>query len=78
MDIDKYLASPWMKYMTIGIGVITIICSVYDMSSGSGIAAYSLSCLGFMITVLAILLFLYHHDEGFQNSISTLTTTDSS
>ena len=77
MDIDKYLASPWIKYAVIGLGVLTMLCSVYDMANGTGMASYSLSCLGCSITVFAILLFLYHHDETFKNALSSSSSLGS-
>jgi hypothetical protein len=78
MDIDGFLASPWIKHATIAIGILSMICAIYDIATVSSIGGYSLSCLGCSITILAILLYLYHHDESFKNVVSSLSSSDSS
>ena len=78
MDIDGFLASPWIKHATIAIGIISMIIAIVDISTVQSIGGSSLSCLGCSITILAILLYLYHHDESFKNTISSLTSSDSS
>jgi len=79
MTFDEFLASMYAKYILIGIGVITLLCAVYDFSQpDGGSAVSSLSSLGLLITVFSILLFLWHHDDHFKSSVVSSLSDSSS
>jgi len=69
---------PGAKYLAIAFGVIIIMASIYNgaTSGFNNSPNISLSLVGFIITGVSTVLFLYKHDpESFKNITSSLSSS---
>ena len=69
MNVEGVWNSQWFKILLIVLGIVMILCAIIAFATASSIGNILLCIMGIVILIFGILLYFYHHNENFKNTI---------
>ena len=70
MNVEGVWNSQWFKILLIILGIVMLVTAIIAFATGSSIGNILLCIMGIIILIFGILLYFYHHNENFQNTIA--------